>query len=413
MTLFNKTSPSILFLSCLSTFAHANLTNFGDPNTHALIQAMTNHSVHVVQLGDSHTAGDTMTDALRDRLQGVMGDGGMGWAMPMYFSGQRMARFSYDNVDFSPISSRTNQSISYTLGGLVATPKANGASLTLKPKKGSEPTQKIWVSIRQNPSDGRFTGVDARGHQFTLEAPHKNNSWQMVVVDAMPPFTIYNENATNSAIGGWWAFNPNGRGAVVSALGINGAELSHWNRWNTNAWKNELAIISPNLIILAYGTNEAYNNVSADSVHATLTDKIRQIRTTSPRSAIMILGTPESLKSTNGGCGTRPTTLFEIQNAQKQVAQNERTLYWDWQSAMGGSCTMKSWISQGLANKDGVHFSKSGYQRLGYQLANDLLSLQTQNTPITYNIGQTQSTPTSHADTNGQGRGFIRIERAK
>ncbi|MDO4450383.1 MAG: GDSL-type esterase/lipase family protein [Moraxella sp.] len=413
MTLFNKTSSSILFLSCLSTFAHANLTNFGDPNTHTLTQAMTNHSVHVVQLGDSHTAGDTMTDALRDRLQGVMGDGGMGWAMPMYFSGQRMARFSYDNVDFSPISSRTNQSISYTLGGLVATPQTNGASLTLKPKKGNEPTQKIWVSIRQSPNDGRFTGVDARGHQFILEAPHKNNSWQMVVVDAMPPFTIYSENATNSAIGGWWAFNPSGRGAVVSALGINGAELSHWSRWNTNAWKNELAIISPNLIILAYGTNEAYNNVSVDIVRTTLTEKVRQVRTASPRSAIMILGAPESLKSTNGGCGTRPTHLSEIQIAQQQVAQNERTLYWDWQSAMGGSCTMKSWINQGLANKDGVHFSKSGYQRLGYQLANDLLSLQTQNAPITYNIGQTQSTSTSHANANGQGRGFIRIERAK
>ena len=412
--------PALLVMACVSVSAHANLTNFGEPNTHALTQAMANHSVHIVQLGDSHTAGDTMTDALRNSLQGVMGDGGMGWAMPMYFSGQRMARFSYDNVDFSPISSRTNQSEYYTLGGLIARPKVNGASLTLKPKKGAEPAQRIWVSIRQQPTDGRFTGVDAYGKRFVLETARKDGTWQMVSVDVNLPFTIYNDNATGSAIGGWWAFNPSGRGAVVSALGINGAELSHWGRWNAQAWQNELATIRPTLIVLAYGTNEAYNGVSGESVRATLTEKIRQIRAVSPRSAVMVLGSPEALKSTGGGCGTRPATLTDVQTAQRQVAQAERTLYWDWQGAIGGSCSMKSWISRGLASKDGVHFSQSGYTRLGNELANELLALQAQaptqypnatypNTAPTYSPNDV---PSISSGQGGQGRGFIRIERA-
>lgn len=412
--------PTLLIMACVSVSAHANLANFGEPNTNALVQAMANHSVHIVQLGDSHTAGDTMTDALRNRLQGVMGDGGMGWAMPMYFSGQRMARFSYDNVDFSPISSRTNQSEYYTLGGLIARPKVNGASLTLKAKKGAEPAQRIWVSIRQQPTDGRFTGVDAYGKRFVLETARKDGTWQMVSVDVNLPFTIYNDNATGSAIGGWWAFNPSGRGAVVSALGINGSELSHWNRWNTQAWQSELATIRPTLIVLAYGTNEAYNGVSGESVRTTLTEKIRQIRAVSPRSAVMVLGSPEALKSTGASCGTRPATLTDVQIAQRQVAQAERTLYWDWQGAMGGSCTMKSWINRGLASKDGVHFSQSGYTRLGNELANELLALQTQaitqypnathpNTAPTY---IPNDVPSINSGQGGQGRGFIRIERA-
>lgn len=412
--------PTLLIMACVSVSAHANLANFGEPNTNALAQAMANHSVHIVQLGDSHTAGDTMTDALRNRLQGVMGDGGMGWAMPTYFSGQRMTRFSYDNVDFSPISSRTNQSEYYTLGGLIARPKVNGASLTLKPKKGAEPAQRIWVSIRQQPTDGRFTGVDAYGKRFVLETARKDGTWQMVSVDVNLPFTIYNDNATGSAIGGWWAFNPSGRGAVVSALGINGSELSHWNRWNTQAWQSELATIRPTLIVLAYGTNEAYNGVSGESVRTTLTEKIRQIRAVSPRSAVMVLGSPEALKSTGGSCGTRPDTLTDVQTAQRQVAQAERTLYWDWQGVMGGSCTMKSWINRGLASKDGVHFSQSGYTRLGNELANELLALQTQaltqypntthpNTAPTY---IPNDVPSINSGQGGQGRGFIRIERA-
>ncbi|MDI4499375.1 hypothetical protein E6P70_01865 [Moraxella nonliquefaciens] len=416
---------AVLVVACMSASAHANLINFGEPNTHALTQAMANHSVHVVQVGDSHTAGDTMTDALRSRLQGAMGDGGMGWAMPMYFSGQRMARFSYDNVDFLPISSRNNHSEYYTLGGLIAKPKVNGASLTLKPKKGAEPAQRIWVSMRQQPTDGRFTGMDAYGRRFVLEVARKDGTWQMVSVDVNLPFTIYNDNATGSAIGGWWAFNPSGQGAVVSALGINGAQLSHWDRWSTQAWQNELATIRPTLIILAYGTNEAYNGVSGERVRATLTETIRQIRTVSPRSAVMVMGSPEALKSTTTSCGTRPATLTDVQTVQRQVAQTERTLYWDWQGAMGGSCSMKSWINRGLASKDGVHFSQSGYTRLGNELANELLALSSQipmrhsdaiypngTYPANHSTNNSNDVPSINSGQDGQGRGFIRIERA-
>ena len=40
--------------------ASANyLTNYQDPNTDQLIQALNNNRIHIVQLGDSHTAGDT------------------------------------------------------------------------------------------------------------------------------------------------------------------------------------------------------------------------------------------------------------------------------------------------------------------------------------------------------------------
>lgn len=123
-------------MSFVANASYANyLTNYGEPNTQHLTQAIGAKSLHVVQLGDSHTAGDVMTEALRNRLQLVLGNGGMGWAMPMYFSGQRMARFGYDNVNFMPVSSRSNTKENYTLGGMIAKPKAQGASLTLKAKK--------------------------------------------------------------------------------------------------------------------------------------------------------------------------------------------------------------------------------------------------------------------------------------
>lgn len=406
-----KQSAFLLSLVSIMPMAYAGyLTNYGEPNTHTLTSAIANRSLHMVQLGDSHTAGDTMTGAVRTRLQGVLGDGGMGWAMPMYFSGQRMARFGYDNSDFLPISSRHHTNENYTLGGMIAKPKINGAMLRIKAKHAEMP-QKILVSIRQPSGDGRFVATDANGERFSIEVPQKNGKWQMVSVNAKLPLTLHNDNATNSAIGGWWAFAQHGQGAVVSALGINGAELSYWGRWNDTAWQNELSMIRPQLVVIAYGTNEAYNDVTAQTVKSHLIQRIRQIRQATPSSAIMILGAPEALKNTSGSCGTRPNQLSAIQQAQRDVAQSERTLYWDWQSAMGGSCSMKPWINSGKASRDGVHFTALGYTMLGNQFADDLLTMNA------YGYTQPNTMPayvpasTPNVAPSG-GRGFIRIERA-
>ena len=142
------------------------------------------------------------------------------------------------------------------------------------------------------------------------------------------------------------------------------------------AWQNELNVVNPDLIILAYGTNEAYNNMEIEIVRQTLLKTISQIRNASPNSAIMIIGAPESLKSTSGSCGVRPAKLTELQQMQREVAASQHTLYWDWQAAMGGECSMKSWINQGLARSDGVHFTASGYDRIGQALANSILDMR-------------------------------------
>lgn len=363
-------------VALMSSQSYANyLTNYNEPNSEHLVQALKNRSIHIVQLGDSHTAGDSMTDALRDSLQKLYGNGGMGWAMPMYFSGQRMAKFGYDNYQWTAISSRRNHNENYTLGGMLAKPNATGSRLTIKSRQ-EQPEQEIVVSMKQTGYDGSFAGSDAYGNSFTLESPTKDGSWQTIKFKAKLPFTITAQgNMTGSYIGGWWAFNPQRKGAVVSALGINGAELSHWSRWNTQAWKNELKVIAPELIILAYGTNEAYGDRNPETVRQVLTQQIRHIRESSPSSSIMVVSSPEALKSTAGSCGVRPTQLSEIQKVQREVAKSEKTLFWDWQQAMGGNCSMNSWVRSGKAAKDGVHFTHAGYQQFGKQMAKDIVAL--------------------------------------
>ena len=356
----------------ISAFA-GHLSNFQEPNTSQLVKSIQQRKLNVVQFGDSHTAADYMSNALRTTLQNTLGNGGMGWGMPMYFSGQRLTRFGYDNSNWQPISIRTQVNENYTLGGLIARPVADGATLTIKAKQ-AEQLQKITVSLRQGAEDSDFQVTDSRGQHFRLGAPIKNNTWQLQTFEAYLPFTITAPHNPQSALGGWWARNATGSGAVVSALGVNGAQLQSWNNWSNN-WKQQLGQLKFDLIILAYGTNEAYTYHDLEQQKQLLLSRIRDIREASPHSAILIVSAPESLKDKSGECGIRPAQLSAFQNMQRQVANQAHTLFWDWQEAMGGHCSMKNWIARGDAARDGVHFSASGYTKFGDMLANDILAL--------------------------------------
>lgn len=347
---------------------------FQDDQISRVVKALQNKQINIVQLGDSHTAADYITEAARARLQQELGNGGPGWAMPTQFAGMRLSRFSYINNGWQAISSRTDSNQNYSLGGLIAKP-AVGASLTIKTRQ-PEPEQTVIVSIRQGQGDDDLNIIDANGRQIILSAKHKDNQWHFSKFKAQFPITITAGMNFQTAIGGLWARNSSNQGAVLSALGINGYQLNQWDRWNTVAWQNELNVVNPDLIILAYGTNEAYNNMEIEIVRQTLLKTISQIRNASLNSAIMIIGAPESLKSTSGSCGVRPAKLTELQQMQREVAASQHTLYWDWQAAMGGECSMKSWINQGLARSDGVHFTASGYDRIGQALANSILDMR-------------------------------------
>ena len=72
---------------------------------------------------------------------------------------------------------------------------------------------------------------------------------------------------------------------------------------------------------------------------------IRQIKNTLPNAGILILGAPESLKTAYGSCGNRPVLLSEVQQMQQRVARDEKIMFWSWQDAMGGACSMKTgWL---------------------------------------------------------------------
>ena len=61
-----------------------DLTNYGDPNLSRLAHRLRDPSarVHIVQIGDSHTAADFFSGTLRDKFQARYGNAGIGFVPP-------------------------------------------------------------------------------------------------------------------------------------------------------------------------------------------------------------------------------------------------------------------------------------------------------------------------------------------
>lgn len=378
LTLPRLTALLTLLLPGTEVCAHA-LEDFGDGNAKRVLSVLQpgngkNAYLHLVQIGDSHTAGDYFTDRLRVRLQAQIGNGGIGWAMPMYVPGQRLARIGYDNVQFQLLSSRDGGQADYPFGGLIAMGNGVPATLTIKPKLGDAALQHVTMLLNQGPMDPPLQVTDSDGRQFVLNSDIVDSFWSSTSFDAKLPYTIHIQGSPETRIGGWW-LRSQGPGAIVSAVGINGAELAQWSRWRED-WIQDLKLGKPNIVAIAYGTNEAFRTpLTSEQLSSSLESAVDRIREQMPEVAILIIGAPESLESTRGNCGSRAPSLNLVQQVQRTVARQRHTLYWDWQAAMGGACTMKSWIARGLARKDGVHFSKEGYELAADDLFQGLMTL--------------------------------------
>jgi lysophospholipase L1-like esterase len=99
---------------------------------------------------------------------------------------------------------------------------------------------------------------------------------------------------------------------------------------------------------------------------------------------MLIIGAPDAATrnpalAANGGparaCGAgvwTPSALAAVRERQRRVARELGIAFWDWYQAMGGACSAFSWTGRGLMRGDLVHFTRTGGERIGQSLAQDL-----------------------------------------
>jgi lysophospholipase L1-like esterase len=366
------------------------LFDYGDPNAARLWRQLallekgaSRATLRVVQLGDSHTGGDYFTQALRERLQQRFGSAGIGWLTPghaknhrsaqalMRMSGQWKMRISRAEPDRYPLGGMVNQ----------AQPEAG---IEIVPKMPLTGLLRVSIWSRkpsEAPVDG-WTLTMPDGEVRAIGAP-SGDDWEVsdVIGNASGANSVVLRASGNAPELGGIALDTLAPGVTVDALGIVGATQKVISKWQPEALKSQLAWRHPDLLILSYGTNEGFDsNLDVNAYRADLRSTIEQLRVAAPDAAILLIGAPNAGKKSGAGedIGCKrdlPPALRSVQTIQRQVAQADKVLYWDWAGSMGGPCAMQEYAASTppLARDDLVHFTEEGYARSGAALFKDLI----------------------------------------
>lgn len=370
--------------------------------------------IHIVMIGDSHTASDLISASLRFELQTKFGNAGRGFIQ---------AGYPYDG--FSPLGLNIKSPKKWTiaksfpaskaddgpfgLGGFRARVSLTDEKYALRSEVGNEfdsiaicansiePETRLGFEIFNSQSlysQGEISFNQANGEINCQKAmlPKAANELSLNSVPKQKPLGL-------ASIGIW----REGPGIILSSFGIVGSQAYDLASRNLMSMASEFSSLPPNLIIIEFGTNEGFDpNFDAAKYATILEGQIKSFQNLAPNASILLIGAPDANKKASSATGTQcailneeigkkfpnistkdinadyysPPNLKLVRKVQKEVSNKLGVAIWDWFAFMGGECSANSLSLKADREvlNDRVHFSKIGAQKVGKAIANDIIS---------------------------------------
>jgi lysophospholipase L1-like esterase len=166
-------------------------------------------------------------------------------------------------------------------------------------------------------------------------------------------------------------------GVVVDAVGINGAVIFTPLRWSESHFVEQLRHRAPDLVVLAYGTNESLDTTLTDADYErAITSLLGRIGRATPAAGCLLLGpTDRATRAGTSDVWFSAPRVAELVEVERRVARTAGCAFYDQLEAMGGLGSMVAWAAEPdpRGGRDRVHFTRSGYALLGRLFADDLL----------------------------------------
>jgi lysophospholipase L1-like esterase len=332
--------------------------------------------IHIIHFGDSHTAADEWTGALRYFFQQKFGSGGSGYSLAGHpFAGYR--RFGTHHgatPGWTAIGLRTGDGDGYFgLGGVAIETHRAGQSVFIETE-----CSVAEVYYLQQPGGGDLELLD-NGQVIKQFSTGGEIAATFISVPLAPgDHTLKLATLNNRPVRllGWATDRDSG--VTYESLGINGAEASLIFRWNETMLASYLKQRDPALIVLAYGSNESSDpRWNDESYQAMFSALLKRLRAAAPSASILVLGPTDRMIRTRRGV-VLVEGIDRIITAQRLACAENGVIYWNAKKRMGGSESIRDWFYAGLAQPDYVHFTAPGYDRLGDVLFGDIMRVYDQ-----------------------------------
>ena len=328
--------------------------------------------VHVLHYGDSPTTGDLITADARALFQKQFGDGGAGFVLiakpwAWYFHrGVDMdsSKWAIDVAGDTPIKDGL-----HGLGG-ASFQGSPGAVATFTVKNEQHTAE---VAYLEQPDGGTFS-FEADGNELgkvettetTGEKPRP--AWRLFDLPAgTKKFTVRVESGRVRLYG--VEFSKGRSGVLYSSLGVNGANITLLSeRFNGAHWTAQLRHYKPDLVVLAYGTNESGFAKFVDSTWAAeMKLAVKRLQTALPDASILLMSPMDRGERNERGDIETIATMPRLVKIEARVAEETNVAFFNTFQAMGGEGTMARWYAAEprLVGSDYIHPMPAGAKIVG------------------------------------------------
>jgi lysophospholipase L1-like esterase len=170
-----------------------------------------------------------------------------------------------------------------------------------------------------------------------------------------------------------WGIEKRHQGVLFDSFGVSGATIDVFNHWDPYLVQWDLKQIRPSLIIVAYGTNEAFNSgFDATTYKQVFAQVLESLKRMAPEASILVVGPPGGQRSRSTQKRSRrstgpwetPESITEVSYIQRDTAVAFGDTYWDWANVIGGTRGFEHWVDADppLVRSDHVHFTVLGYE---------------------------------------------------
>lgn len=327
-------------------------------------------------LGDSLTAGDSLTNVVRELLQEEFGDGGYGFippAPPAPYMVHRGVRASFDGEwDIDTFFKGSSPRDLGVMGASFENPR--GGKLRVE-ERGDEPRfERVGVLYRRAKGAGSVgLTVDGESSSLALEASSAV-AWHL---PKQPASKVSVRFAADGTTHHGVVFERAG-GIAVDNLGIVSSGTRRLRAMEPIAWDRALAARGSDVVVFFFGANIASEKEFNSNKYKRFLKEHADIYAASRgpdghRDCLVMSILTRGQRS--GGKVTRRASVPQLVQLQREAAAQAGCAFWDSHAFLGGELGTQAWYgeSPSLLSSDLVHPTQRGYSRLGGALSTALL----------------------------------------
>jgi len=330
--------------------------------------------INILHIGDSHVQGNFFSSVARKTLQEKFGNGGAGFVFPYNLaktnSGtNKFAGWSSQDLWSSCRISRKSgcsSQIVFGISGYGLATEDNNFEISLEVPEYWKfdkitlfyPNETPPFSLKNDLGAANLIGMATENKFFAKyqsPAPMTN-----VRIFRNKNYTDY-KNYNNYNFHGAFLENDS-VGIIYSSIGVNGAKTADFAQ--NSMFFEQIPAIAPDLLIVSFGTNEAFSEISPEVFVSQIDVLVSKVREKCGEIPVIVTTPPLSF--------TKKNEMNFIHQYSKDIAKTKHYAVWDLHKLTHDLLSEKNGLKLFLAD-DKIHYSANGYRRTGAFFANAIL----------------------------------------